>query len=53
MVRFRKLDKLSSDHREIIHLVYYHEVDRRSRADYRHPGCDGEDANVLRSQEVR
>ncbi len=26
---------------------------RRSRADYRHPGRDGEDAHVLRAQEVR
>jgi RNA polymerase sigma factor (sigma-70 family) len=28
------------------------EVDRRSRADPQHPGRDGEDAHVLRAQEV-
>ena len=47
------LPGLSAEHREIIDLVYYHEKSvEEVAADRRHPGEHGEDAHVLRAQEV-
>ena len=47
------LTKLSTEHREIIDLVYYHEKSVEEVAgNRRHSGSDGENAHVLRAKEI-